>query len=217
MRRACASSRGLACQNSGRASLHSRRRTPSARQAASDDPRSLWMRASSMTNNHPLGPDEVGELVLRGPSMSSGYFNNPEASAIDDDGWFHTGDLATVDAEGYFFIVDRKKDMFISGGENIYPAEIEQALYGHPAVHMCAVIGVPDEQWGDVGKAIVVLHPNTSAIRGRLARSSARESGALQSTKIGRICGFTAHFWCGKNPETRATGAIFGLNPKRFG
>lgn len=109
--------------------------------------------------NQAVRPGEVGELVLRGPSMCSGYFNNPEASAtaVDDEGWFHTGDLATVDDNCYFTIVDRKKDLFISGGENIYPAEIEQVLYKHPAVEMCAVIGVPDAQWGEVGKACVVL------------------------------------------------------------
>ncbi|MDX1662526.1 MAG: long-chain fatty acid--CoA ligase [Candidatus Promineifilaceae bacterium] len=108
-----------------------------------------------------LGPGEVGELVLKGPSRSSGYYNNPEATAeaIDDEGWFHTGDLACYDEEWYFTIVDRKKDMFISGGENVYPAEIEKALYEHPGVHMCAVIGVPDERWGEVGKACVVLKP----------------------------------------------------------
>lgn len=121
-------------------------------------------------DNRPLGPDEVGELVLKGPSQASGYFNNPAASAavIDADGWFHTGDLARHDDEWYFYIVDRKKDMFISGGENIYPAEIEQALYRHPAVHMCAVIGVPDARWGEVGKACVVLKPGHSASEAEL-------------------------------------------------
>ncbi len=110
-------------------------------------------------DNRPLGPGEVGELVLKGPSMCSGYFNNPRATAdaVDDEGWFHTGDLAQYDDEWYFYIVDRKKDMFISGGENVYPAEIEQVLHRHPAVQMCAVIGVPDEKWGEVGKACVVL------------------------------------------------------------
>lgn len=109
--------------------------------------------------NQPLGADEIGELVLKAQSMFSGYFGNPEATkaVIDTQGWFHTGDLARCDAEGYFFIVDRKKDMFISGGENVYPAEIEQALYQHPSVQMCAVIGVPDARWGEVGKACVVL------------------------------------------------------------
>lgn len=111
--------------------------------------------------NRPLPPGQIGELVLKGPSMSSGYFNHPEASAaaVDSEGWFHTGDLATYDEDWYFRIVDRKKDMFISGGENVYPAEIEQALYRHPAVLQCAVIGVPDPKWGEVGKACVVLRP----------------------------------------------------------
>jgi len=111
--------------------------------------------------NNFLGPDEEGELVLKGPSYCSGYFNNPEATAVavDERGYFHTGDVARYDVERYFYIVDRKKDMFISGGENVYPAEIERALYQHPAVHMCAVVGIPDEKWGEVGLACVVLKP----------------------------------------------------------
>jgi fatty-acyl-CoA synthase len=107
------------------------------------------------SDNQPLGPDEVGELLLRGPSLSSGYFG--AGAAVDADGWFHTGDLARYDNEHYFFIVDRKKDMFISGGENVYPAEIEAAIYQHPAVQLCAVVGLPDPQWGEIGLACVVL------------------------------------------------------------
>lgn len=105
-----------------------------------------------------LGPGQVGELVLKGPSFCSGYYNNQQATqeAVDEQGYFHTGDLAKYDSEGYFFIVGRVKDMFISGGENVYPPEIEKALYEHPAVHMCAVIGMPDERWGEVGVACVV-------------------------------------------------------------
>lgn len=114
--------------------------------------------------NQPLGANEVGELVLKGPSQSSGYFRNPQATAasLDDDGWFHTGDLARYDDGWYFTIVDRKKDMFISGGENVYPAEIEAVLYQHPAVHMCAVIGLPDAHWGEIGLACVVLKPGAT-------------------------------------------------------
>lgn len=110
-------------------------------------------------HNQPVPHGTVGELVLRGPSLCSGYFNQPEltANAVDSDGWFHTGDLAMTDEQLYFRIVDRKKDMFLSGGENVYPTEIEQVIYKHPAVDMCAVIGVPDEKWGEVGKAFVVL------------------------------------------------------------
>jgi len=115
-------------------------------------------------NHEPLGPNEIGELVLKGPSGCSGYWNNPEASAasVDEQGWFHTGDLVYHDEEWYFYVVDRKKDMFISGGENIYPAEIEAILYKHPAVHMCAVVGVPHEKWGEVGKAFIICKPDTS-------------------------------------------------------
>lgn len=115
--------------------------------------------------NQPVHPGTVGELVLRGPSMSSGYFNDTTASAtaVDDEGWFHTGDLAMADADWYFTIVDRKKDIFISGGENVYPVEVEKVLYTHPAVEMCAVVGVPDPKWGEVGKAFIVLKPGQSA------------------------------------------------------
>jgi fatty-acyl-CoA synthase len=116
-------------------------------------------------DNNPVGPNEPGELVLKGPSGCSGYFGMPEAYAevIDDEGWFHTGDMVYHDAEWYFYVVDRKKDMFISGGENVYPAEIEAVLYKHPAIHMCAVVGVPHEKWGEVGKACVVLKPDATA------------------------------------------------------
>jgi fatty-acyl-CoA synthase len=120
--------------------------------------------------NHLLGPDEEGELVLKGPSYCSGYFNNPGATAeaVDDRGFFHTGDVARYDVEGYFYIVDRKKDMFISGGENVYPAEIEKVLYQHPAVLMCAVIGLPDPKWGEAGKACVVLKPGETTTEAEL-------------------------------------------------
>lgn len=116
-------------------------------------------------NNNPVQPGQVGELVLRGPSMCSGYFNEADASAavVDENGYFHTGDLATRDEQHYFTIVDRKKDMFISGGENIYPTEIEHVLYKHPAVEMCAVVGVPNSKWGEVGKAFIVLKSGMKA------------------------------------------------------
>ncbi|HEX5745136.1 MAG TPA: long-chain fatty acid--CoA ligase [Archangium sp.] len=122
----------------------------------------------------------TGELILKGPSMCSGYFENTEATAeaIDKDGWLHTGDLAHRDADGFYFINGRKKDMFISGGENVYPLELETVLYEHPAVQSCAVVGVPDPKWGEVGRAFVVLKPGAQAtaeallehLRGRVAR-----------------------------------------------
>ncbi|MDQ7052694.1 MAG: AMP-binding protein [candidate division KSB1 bacterium] len=115
-------------------------------------------RVVDVDTGRPLPPGEIGELVLRGPTATTGYYNDPEATArlFDVEGFLHTGDLAYVDDEGYFFIVDRLKDMFISGGENVYPAEIEAVLYQHPAVARCAVVSVPDERWGQVGVAFVV-------------------------------------------------------------
>lgn len=102
---------------------------------------------------------EVGELLLRGPHIFSGYWDEPEESkkVIEPNGWVHTGDLAKQDEEGYYYIVGRRKEMYISGGENIYPVEIEELLFKHPAIDLAAVIGVPDDKWGEVGKAFITL------------------------------------------------------------
>jgi fatty-acyl-CoA synthase len=103
---------------------------------------------------------QVGEIVVRGDVVMEGYWRQPEATATAlRDGWFHTGDLATIDEEGYILIVDRAKDMILSGGENVASAEIERVLYKHPAVMECAVIAIPDDQLGEVAKAIVTLKP----------------------------------------------------------
>src|SRR5947209_19300187 len=101
---------------------------------------------------------EPGEIVIRGPNVMKGYWNRPGATeeAIRD-GWFHTGDVATIDEDGYFFIVDRKKDMIIRGGYNVYPREIEEVLYEHPAVQEAAVLGVPDDNMGEEVGAAAVL------------------------------------------------------------
>jgi fatty-acyl-CoA synthase len=104
-----------------------------------------------------LPADEIGELVLRGPAAMQGYWRNEAATAETlRDGWLHTGDLVRRDAEGYFYVVGRKKEMFISGAENVYPAEVEAFLQTHLAVKAVAVVGVPDDRWGEVGKAFVV-------------------------------------------------------------
>ena len=103
---------------------------------------------------------ERGELLIKGPGVTPGYWQLPEISAQSIvDGWLHSGDVAMRDADGYYYIVDRWKDMFISGGENVYPAEVENVIYRLPQVAEAAVIGVPDEKWGEVGRAIVVLKP----------------------------------------------------------
>ena len=126
------------------------------------------------------GADEVGKLLVRGPHVCAGYWNRPEetAKAIDKDGWLRTGDLARRDAEGYYTIVGRSKDMIISGGENIYPAEVESVLHAHPAVAEAALIGVPDAKWGEVGRAIVVLQKG--------ARVTAEELSAFCQPRLAR-------------------------------
>jgi fatty-acyl-CoA synthase len=121
----------------------------------------------------------VGELVIRGPNLMQGYWKRPEATAeAFAGGWFHTGDLARMDEEGDLTIVERKKDMFISGGENVYPAEVENAIFELPQVSEVAVVGIPDEKWGEVGRAVVVLKDSQPLsegqildhLRGRLAK-----------------------------------------------
>ncbi len=106
---------------------------------------------------------EVGELLLRGPHAFSGYWNNPQATqdVIEPDGWIHTGDLARQDSDGFYYIAGRKKELFISGGENVFPIEIERVLDEHPAVDQAAVVGIPDEKWGEVGCAFIVLKQDT--------------------------------------------------------
>jgi long-chain acyl-CoA synthetase len=102
-----------------------------------------------------VGPGGVGELIIRGDPVAKGYWNRPEAPDFKD-GWWYSGDLARVDQDGYVHIVDRKKDMILSGGVNIYPREIEDVLLSHPGVFLAAVIGVPDEEWGESVKAVIV-------------------------------------------------------------
>ncbi len=101
-------------------------------------------------------PGVAGELLLKGDNIFQGYWRRPEETerAFTADGWFRTGDIARADAEGYHWLVDRKKDMFISGGENVYPAEIEAALADHPAIAECAVVGMPDPRWGEIGHLV---------------------------------------------------------------
>ena len=153
------------------------------------------------------GPDgsecaanEVGELMLRGPQIVPGYWNKPEESAKAlAGGWLHTGDLARCDEDGDYYIVGRLKEMIISGGENIYPAEVEGVLAGHPDVVAVVLIGVPDEKWGEVGRAIVVLRdserPDPEALlqyaRERLARYKVPKSvvyvQSLPMTGAGKV------------------------------
>jgi len=116
------------------------------------------------TDNKELPQGEKGEICLKGPNIMKGYWNRPEATAeaIDTQGWFHSGDIGYIDEDGFLFICDRLKDMVISGGENVYPAEVESALYKHEAIAEVAVIGLPDEKWGEAVTAVAALHEGQS-------------------------------------------------------
>jgi fatty-acyl-CoA synthase len=144
--------------------------------------------------------EEIGEIVVRGPTVTPGYYRDPEATAAATaGGWFHTGDLAVVHPDGYMQIVDRKKDLIISGGENISSVEVEGVLYQHPAVLEAAVVAAPDPTWGEVPRALVVLRPGRRAAadeliafcRARLAHFKAPKivefSEALPKTATGKI------------------------------
>jgi fatty-acyl-CoA synthase len=110
-----------------------------------------------------VGADEVGQLLIRGPHVCGGYWNRPEATAETIvDAWLHTGDLARRDEDGDYTIVGRLKDMFKSGGENIYPAQVEDVMHSHPLVAEAALIPVPHAKWGEVGRAIVVRKPGST-------------------------------------------------------
>lgn len=138
-------------------------------------------------NTVPTG--QPGEVVVRCANMMHGYFKNPPATAETiRDGWLHTGDIAKQDKEGFLYIVDRKKDMIISGGFNIFPREIEDVLFEHPAVKGAAVVGVPHEKWGEEVKAIVVLHPNRNVTEQELIRFVKERKGSLLAPK-------TVEFW----------------------
>ena len=153
--------------------------------------------ADEQTGEHVVGPG-VGELLVRGPNVFAGYWRNPEATAeAVRDGWLHTGDVAERDAQGFHRIHDRVKDMYISGGENVYPAEVEQVLHDHPAVVEAAVVGVPHERWGEVGVAWVVARADVdpdelvALCRERLARfkvpSEVRLVDALPRSSMDKV------------------------------
>ena len=134
---------------------------------------------------------ESGEVVVRCANIMTGYFKNPEATAETiKDGWLYTGDIAQQDEEGFLYIVDRKKDMIVSGGFNIFPREIEDVLFDHPAVKGAAVIGIPHEKWGEEVKAIVVLHEGKSVTDQELIKFVKERKGSLMAPK-------SVEFWDG--------------------
>jgi acyl-CoA synthetase (AMP-forming)/AMP-acid ligase II len=116
--------------------------------------------AISGPDDEALPAGQIGEIVLRGKCVMKGYWKNPELTAAAlRGGWYHTGDMGYLDEEGYLFLVDRKADMIVTGGENVYPKEVEDVLYQHPAVAMAAVVSAPDDRWGERVQAVVTLKP----------------------------------------------------------
>ncbi|KIL44640.1 long-chain-fatty-acid--CoA ligase [Jeotgalibacillus soli] len=145
-------------------------------------------RILSMETGEPLPPGEIGEIIVKGPQIMKGYWNQPEETAATiRDGWLHTGDLGYMDEQGFFYVVDRKKDMIIAGGFNIYPREIEEVMYEHPAVQEIVTVGVPDTYRGETVKAFIVLkqgHHTTEEELDEYARQH------LASYKVPRIYEF---------------------------
>jgi acyl-CoA synthetase (AMP-forming)/AMP-acid ligase II len=162
----------------------------------------------------------VGEIVIRGDNVMCGYYKEPEASkAAITNGWLHTGDMAVWDEENYVYIVDRKKDIIVSGGENVSSIEVERGIFAHPAVLECAVVSAPDAKWGEVPAAIVVLKPGQhlneeellSFLKTRLAKFKIPHivqftEGPLPKTGTGKILKreLRENFWKGK--ATRVQG-----------
>jgi acyl-CoA synthetase (AMP-forming)/AMP-acid ligase II len=131
-----------------------------------------------------LPPGERGEIVVRGSLVMAGYYKNPAATReMSRHGWHHTGDIGYLDFSGYLFIVDRAKDMIISGGFNVYSAEVEQALMAHPAVHDCAVIGLPDDKWGERVTAIVQPHPGSTVVADEVRAFARARIGGVKAPK----------------------------------
>jgi len=121
----------------------------------------LWTTAIVKENGEPVAPEEVGELIVKGPGVMKCYYNNPKATAeVLKDGWLYTGDMARMDEDGFIYLVDRKKDVIITGGENLYPVQIENFLRAHEAIKDVAVIGMPDERLGEIAAAIIELKEN---------------------------------------------------------
>ena len=144
-----------------------------------------------------LPPHQPGEIVARGTLVSGGYFNLPEATAeIRRYGWHHTGDVGYMDEDGYVYIVDRKKDMIVSGGFNVYCAEVEAGIMSLPQVQECAVIGVPDQKWGEAVKAIIVCRPGTSLAEAEVLAHCKAKLGSVKSPK-------SVEFWL-EIPKTPA-------------
>jgi fatty-acyl-CoA synthase len=135
-------------------------------------------------DGNPVPQGEVGEICVSGPLLSGGYWNLPdETSRTFHDGWMHTGDLAREDEDGFYYIVDRTKDMIVTGGFNVFPREVEDVVAEHPSVAQVCVIGTPDEKWGEAVTAVVVLRPDAPSDEDAVARMTAEIQAAVKARK----------------------------------
>jgi fatty-acyl-CoA synthase len=149
--------------------------------------------------NDLVTPEAVVELWVKGPNVTPGYWNLPEATeSAFTDGWLHTGDAAYLDDEGFIYIVDRWKDMYISGGENVYPAEIENVIYQLPEVAEVAVIGTPDERWGEVGQAVIAVKPNEALTEETVLKHCSERLAKFKQPKSVRFLDELPHNATGK-------------------
>jgi len=158
-----------------------------------DEEKRLWScgRAALCTQveimddeGHLLGPNEEGEIVMRGNNIMKGYYKNPEQTEeASRFGWHHTGDMGYKDEDGYLYIVDRKRDMIITGGFNVYSIEVERAVLAHPAVQDCAVVGVPDEKWGEAIKAVIEVKPGMQVDEAELMAFCREKIGGVKAPK----------------------------------
>jgi len=161
-----------------------------------------------------LGPGEKGEVCIKGKNIMLGYWKNPELTAkVMKGGWYHTSDIGYLDEDGYLFLTDRKADMIISGGENVYPAEVENVIYQHPAVLECSVVSAPDAKWGEVVQAVVVLKPGAKVTKDEIIEHCKKTLAgykcpkavafwdSIPKTVVGKIIkkDIKAKFWAGKD------------------
>lgn len=148
-------------------------------------PSDTWEVIIADQDNQLVPQGEVGEIVVKGPGLFKGYWKMPEATAeAFVDGWFHTGDLAREDEDGYLYIIDRKKDMLICGGYNIYPREVEEVLYSHPAIFEVAVVGVPDAAKGEIPKAFITLRPGSEAYEAEIIAFCKERMAAYKAPRV---------------------------------
>jgi fatty-acyl-CoA synthase len=165
------------------------------------------------SNNRPVPDGEPGEICVRGPLVMDGYRDNSELTAqAFCGGWLHTGDVAVRDPDGFLRIIDRTKDMIITGGFNVYPREIEDILGEHPAVSQSAVIGVPHPKWGEAIKALVVLRPGQAASAEELIDLVAQRKGSFQAPKSVEFIDAIPQTAVGK-PDKKALRARYGQSP----